>query len=165
MAIYNEPEVGGHDTGSELPSEPRIAQDATRFALTCGPSPIHRFGVFASEPIPADRVVIEYAGERITYGEGARRRARPNLYLFWLSPGWLLDGAVGGSGAEFINHSCSPNLVADVNHGRVFFLSLREISAGDELLLDYKVHGDAPRMVCQCGSGQCRGVLNAVDVP
>jgi uncharacterized protein len=144
-------------------AEPRIAHKATRFALESRASTIHRFGIFTTENIPANERVIEYTGERISYGEGARRRVRPNLYLFWINPGWLLDGAVGGSGAEFINHSCAPNLVADVRDGHVFFVSLRDIAAGEELLLDYKVHGDAPLMPCQCGSAQCRGYLNAIE--
>jgi uncharacterized protein len=142
---------------------PHIAHEATRFALESRTSPIHRFGIFTTEHIAAGERVIEYTGERISYREGARRRVRPHLYLFWINPGRLLDGAVGGSGAEFINHSCTPNVAPDVRDGRVFFVSLRDIDAGDELLLDYKVHGDAPLMPCRCGSAQCRGYLNAVN--
>ena len=142
---------------------PHFAHEATRFALESRASLIHRFGIFTTEHIAASERVIEYTGERISYREGARRRVRPHLYLFWINPGRLLDGAVGGSGAEFINHGCTPNVAADVRDGRVFFVSLRDIAAGDELLLDYKVHGDAPLMPCRCRSAQCRGYLNAVS--
>ena len=95
------------------------------------------------------------------YREAERRRERPYLYLFWVAPGRLIDGAVGGSGAEFINHSCAPNVVVDIIEGRVFFVSLREIAVGEELLLDYRVGGDAPPMPCRCGAASCRGLLNA----
>ncbi len=142
---------------------PQIAHNTTRFALESRASHIHRFGIFTTEHIAAGERVIEYTGERISYREGARRRVRPHLYLFWINPGQLLDGAVGGSGAEFINHSCTPNVAPDVRDGRVFFVSLRDIAAGDELLLDYKVHGDTPLIPCRCGSAQCRGYLNAVN--
>ena len=146
---------------TEEPVEPRIDNTATPFRLEARPSPIHRFGIFAAQVIPVNVRVIEYTGERIGYREAERRRERPYLYLFWVAPGRLIDGAVGGSGAEFINHSCAPNLIVDIAEGRVFFVSLREIATGEELLLDYRVGGDAPAMPCRCGAANCRGFLNA----
>ena len=146
---------------TQTPVEPRIDQAATTFQLEAKPSPIHRFGVFAAQLIPANVRVIEYTGERIGYREAERRRERPYLYLFWVAPERLIDGAVGGSGAEFINHSCEPNVVVDIVDGRVFFVSLTEIADGDELLLDYRVGGDAPSLPCRCGAPSCRGFLNA----
>lgn len=148
----------------DVPAEPRIDNTATAFRLEAKPSPIHRFGIFAAQAIPANVRVIEYTGERIGYREAERRRERPYLYLFWVAPGRLIDGAVGGSGAEFINHSCAPNLVVDIAEGRVYFVSLREIAICEELLLDYRVradNGDAPPMPCRCGAASCRGFLNA----
>ena len=146
---------------TEEPVEPRIDHTATPFQLEARPSPIHRFGIFAAQVVPANVRVIEYTGERIGYREAERRRERAYLYLFWVAPGRLIDGAVGGSGAEFINHSCAPNVVVDITEGRVFFVSLREITTGEELLLDYRVGGDAPPMPCRCGAANCRGFLNA----
>jgi uncharacterized protein len=137
-----------------------IVAEATRFALEARDSAIHRYGVFAAERIPAGLRVIEYTGERISYAEAARRSERPYLYLFWLTPGLLIDGAVGGSGAEYINHSCEPNLEASVADGHVYFVSLRDIAPDEELLLDYKVRGDAPMMRCHCGAPSCRGMIN-----
>lgn len=137
-----------------------INTEVARFALESRSSPIHRFGIFAAETIPGGALVIEYTGERISYREAARRRVRPNLYLFWVTPGQLIDGAIGGSGAEFINHSCEPNLETDIRDGRVYFVSLRDIAAGEELLLDYKVRGDIEPIPCHCGAPSCRGFLN-----
>lgn len=134
-----------------------------RFALRYAHSPIHRWGIFATERIPARRRVIEYTGERITNKEAFRRALRPQLYLFFLSPTRLIDGAIGGSGAEYINHSCEPNLRAKAAHGRLYLLSLRSIEAGEELLLDYKVSSNGPRLPCRCGTASCRGYLNAPD--
>ncbi len=149
---------------TDAPVEPRIDKTATAFRLEARPSLIHRFGVFAAQLIPANVRIIEYTGERIGYREAERRRGRPYLYLFWVAPERLIDGAVGGSGAEFINHSCEPNVVVDIVDGRVFFVSLSEIADGEELLLDYRVRADdsdAPPMPCQCGAATCRGFLNA----
>ena len=75
-------------------------------------SRIHRRGVYALERIPPRRKVIEYTGERISRRETKRRGDGPITYLFTLDGYWTLDGAVGGSGAEIINHSCDPKSAA-----------------------------------------------------
>ena len=61
-----------------------INPDHTPFDLLVRPSPIHRLGVFAEEPIPAHRKVIEYTGERVSRAEGARRWDPKRSYLFSL---------------------------------------------------------------------------------
>lgn len=144
---------------------PRLRRAACRFRLRHGRSRIHRWGIFAAEAIPARRRVIEYLGERIGPLESWRRRVRPRIYLFWVSTRVAIDGAVGGSGAEFINHSCQPNLLARVHRGRVHLVSLRPIATGDELLIDYRLRGDLPLVPCRCGAAACRGYLNRPDDP
>ena len=139
---------------------PRIDPAACGFHLQAGRSPIHRWGIHADQDIPARRRVIEYTGERITLREGFRRRFRPQLYLFRCSARRLIDGGIGGSGAEFINHACIPNLIARFDHRRVFLSSLRPIARGEELLLDYHVRGDIAPIPCLCGAALCRGFLN-----
>jgi SET domain-containing protein len=140
---------------------PVLDPEACAFRLRAARSRIHRWGIFADEDIPARRRVIEYTGERIHRREAWRRRLRAQLYLFRCSPRRLIDGGIGGSGAEFINHSCEPNLVARLRQRRVFFSSLRPIARGEELLLDYHVRGDIDPIPCRCGAPGCRGFLNA----
>jgi SET domain-containing protein len=142
---------------------PRLDPRACRFDLTWGPSPIHRWGIFAGAPIPKRRRVIEYTGQRIDRAEAYRRRVRTHVYLYWVGRERAIDGAIGGSGAEFINHSCEPNLVARVRAGRVMLVSLRRIQPGEELLVDYRITGDVPLIPCRCGSSSCRGFLNRPD--
>ncbi len=139
---------------------PRLDPEVCRFQLTWGPSPIHRWGIFAAEPIPRRRRVIEYTGEKIGRTEVYRRRIRPQIYIFLVGPRSAIDGAIGGSGAEFVNHSCEPNLVARVRSGRVTLVTLRRIEVGEELLLDYQLTGDVPPVECRCGSPACRGYMN-----
>ncbi|MBI4566736.1 MAG: SET domain-containing protein-lysine N-methyltransferase [Planctomycetes bacterium] len=139
---------------------PRLDPAACRYKLKFGRSRIDRWGLFAAEPIPARRRVIEYTGERIGRDEVYRRRLRPRMYVFWVSRRRAIDGAIRGSGAEFINHGCEPNLVARVRKGRVLLVSLRPIEAGEELLLDYRITGDTPLLACRCGARACRGFLN-----
>jgi SET domain-containing protein len=104
--------------------------------------------------------VIEYTGQRINRAEVQRRMIRPNLYIFALTKNYGLDGAIGGSGAEYINHSSEPNLYAKVGRGHVWLVSLRRIEAGEELCIDYRIRGTYPLVKCRCGSPACRGYLN-----
>ena len=141
-------------------SKPGIDPTYCRFRLEVRPSPIHRHGVFADEEIPAKRRVIEYTGEHITEEQANRRSARKHIYFFSLSKGGMLDGAVGGSGAEFINHSCEPNVIAREDRGHIWYSSLRRIYPGEELLVDYRLDSD-DEYECVCGAPSCRGKLNA----
>ncbi len=112
------------------------------------------------EPIPARRKVIEYTGERISRRESRRRGLGPRTYLFTLDNYWNVDGAVGGSGAERINHSCEPNLYSRVMKGHILYMSKRAICAGEELTIDYRFSNQTRTVPCQCGSAKCRGIIN-----
>lgn len=138
---------------------PRLKRAAMRFRLVARRSPVHGWGIFAGEEIPARRRLIEYTGERISAEEVVRRSVRPHVYHFWIGPGRALDGAVGGSGAEFINHSCEPNVVARLHGGRIWMVSLRRLAKGEELLFDYQLTG-RELIPCHCGAAGCRGSLN-----
>ncbi len=140
--------------------KPRIDPRFCCFRLRIGRSRIHRWGVFADEPIPRGRKVIEYTGERISRRETKRRAERPLNYLFTLNSYWTVDGAVGGSGAEFINHSCDPNLYAKIVKGHILYMSKRAIAPGEELTVDYHFDKDVERVPCTCGSPKCRGTIN-----
>jgi SET domain-containing protein len=140
--------------------EPKIDPRHACFRLRIGTSSIHRWGVFAEERIPARRKVIEYTGERISRIETKRRASGPLNYIFTLDKYWSIDGAVGGSGAELINHSCEPNCYAIINRGHILYMSLRAIMPGEELTVDYHFEKDVERVPCICGSPRCRGTIN-----
>jgi SET domain-containing protein len=138
-----------------------------RFRLIVRRSKIHRWGVFAAEPIPARKKVIEYTGERITWRKALERQNEQRIsgqemkvYFFRLSRNWQIDGAVGGSGAEFVNHSCDPNLVVRRIRGHIFFFSRKAIPAKVELTLNYRFPKNVEKVACHCGSPKCRGVIN-----
>jgi len=141
---------------------PEIDPRYAAFQLKVRPSPIHRWGVVTAEFIPKGRKVIEYTGERISRVETARRaRLSANLnYLFTIDNYWTLDGAVGGSGAEFINHCCDPNCKALILNGRIYYYSKRDIPPGEELTVDYRFDHDVEQVPCSCGAPTCRGTIN-----
>lgn len=139
---------------------PRINPRYTGFRLRLGRSGIHGWGVYAAERIPARRKVIEYVGERISRRETRRRGLGPQTYLFTLDNYWTLDGAVGGSGAERINHCCDPNLYSWIFKGHILYMSKREIRPGEELTVDYLFSDKIDEVPCRCGSALCRGTIN-----
>ena len=147
-------------TGGRKRATPEVDPQHCRFRLRAGPSPIHRWGVFAEEPIPAKRRVIEYTGKRITDEEADALSSRNHIYLFSLGNNRNIDGASGGSGAQYINHSCEPNLIARDMRGHVWYSSLRPIAAGEELLVDYRLESE-DEYPCGCGAERCRGYMNA----
>jgi uncharacterized protein len=153
------------------PASPKYARFNSRFThfqFRIGRSPIHRFGVFAKQDIPSRRKVIEYTGQRITQREALQRfeqiwRSRKlpkRIYLFRVSRSCVLDGAVGGSGAELINHSCEPNLRSRRIRGHILYFSRRKIVSGEELTVDYRFPKESQRVACRCGSHVCRGTIN-----
>jgi SET domain-containing protein len=81
-------------------------------------------------------------------------------YLFTLDQYWTLDGAIGGSGAEFINHSCDPNLYSWNFKGHILYMSKRRILSGEELTVDYRFSKKIERVPCRCGATKCRGAIN-----
>lgn len=138
----------------------RIDSRFAPFRLRLRRSPIHGWGVYAAEQIPARRKVIEYTGQRISRRETLRRGQAEITYLFALDAYWTLDGSVGGSGAEFINHSCDPNLYSCNVRGHILYMSKRPIVPGEELTVDYCFSKKIGRIPCRCGSVICRGTIN-----
>jgi SET domain-containing protein len=144
--------------------KPTIHEKYACFGMRLARSRIHRWGVFATEFIPAQRKVIEYTGEKISRRETKRRAdEREFTYLFTLDPYWTIDGAVGGSGAEYINHSCDPNLASRIVRGHILYMSVRNIKPGEELTIDYRFDKKVERVLCHCGTTKCRGTINMLD--
>ncbi len=139
---------------------PEVDPKYACFRLAVRHSAIHRWGVFAEERIPARRKVIEYTGERVSRRETKRRSLRKHIYLFELDSYWCIDGAVGGSGAELINHSCDPNLYSSIQRGHILYFSRRVIQPGEELTVDYRFDKKVEKVPCRCGSPNCRGTIN-----
>jgi uncharacterized protein len=154
-------------TSSIAPSAQQLISKASRYKLKIIRSGIHGFGVRTQEAIPAGRRVIEYAGEKIGRREARRRflsgspgKPRRLNCLAKLDNYWVIDGAVGGNGAQLINHSCDPNLVLGKLGRRLWLVSLRRIRAGEELRYDYGFAKNGERVRCRCGSAKCRGTIN-----
>jgi uncharacterized protein len=142
------------------------------FPFAIAPSPIQGLGAFAVERIPPGTRLIEYTGERLTPDEAERRYPetdeRHHTFLFAIDEDVVIDAAVGGNEARFINHSCDPNCDAVIDDKRIFIESIRDIEPGEELTYDYAYvlderHTPAAkrRYPCNCGSARCRRTILA----
>jgi len=138
-------------------------------------SRIQGSGGFAWRWIPAGTRIIEYKGERISTDEADSRydddtMRRHHTFLFSVDEDTVIDAAVGGNEARFINHSCDPNCEAVDDGGRIFIEALRDIAPGEELYYDYGYELDEPltdelreKYPCRCGAPNCRGTILAID--
>jgi SET domain-containing protein len=136
-------------------------------------SGVHGRGVYATAPIAAGEIIIEYSGERISWDEAMDRHphdpAQPNhTFYFSLDDGNVIDGNVQGNSSRWINHACDPNCETDEIDGRVFVKALRDLFPGEELFYDYGLVIDeryTPKLkkefACHCGSPICRGTMLA----
>ncbi len=134
-------------------------------------SSIHGRGVFALRRIRKGTRLIEYVGERISPEEADRRYDDdaldiPHTFLFTVDKRTVIDAAVDGNDARFINHSCNPNCEAVDDAGRIFIEAIRTIRLGEELTYDYHLERDGrwrkewdQRYACRCGAPNCRGTL------
>lgn len=122
-------------------------------------------GAFATRDIKKGERICEYAGERISISEADRRydvAGRHHTYVFTLSTGRCIDGAVGGNDSRYFNHSCEPNCEAIEDRGHIYIDATRSIKAGEELLYDYSYDPvDEPDSVyaCICGAPSCRTTI------
>jgi hypothetical protein len=103
--------------------------------------------------------VIEYTGKRLPYLQGVKLKPPADRYLVSLDDKWVIDGRRSGSGAELIDHSCSPNLKVQGIGMRLFLFSARKIRAGEELTVRYSYPIKLTRIPCRCSSKECRGTL------
>ena len=135
-------------------------------------SSIQGRGVFATQPIRKGTRLIEYVGERISTEEADSRyedEVPSAVLLFMVDKRTVIDAAVGGNDARFINHSCEPNCQPVKEAGRVYIDTLRAISPGEELTYDYSLTRDELDdaqteldYACHCGSPNCRGTMMEV---
>ena len=124
-------------------------------------SRINGRGCFATIPFKRGRKIAEYTGERISDLEAQKRaRNRRVLRICDIDGRFSLDGARGGNGTHYINHSCQPNAYMRTLHGHVLFFALRDILPGEEITIDYEqtLHPNSKR--CFCGAANCRGTIN-----
>lgn len=134
-------------------------------------SRIQGLGAFATQRIPEGTRLIEYSGERLTPGQADARYPdvpgeRHHTFLFAIDDDVVVDAAVDGNEARWINHSCDPNCDAVIDDKRIWIETIRDVEIGEELAYDYALRLDERhtaaakrRFPCHCGSPKCRGTM------
>lgn len=91
-------------------------------------------GLYAMEPIPKGKKIIEYVGKVMTDESDDDKNS---LYIFNINKKVDIDGAPRWNIARYINHSCRPNSESDTYKDHVWVKSTRNIMLGEELTYDY----------------------------
>jgi uncharacterized protein len=124
-------------------------------------SPIDGKGCFATQFFPKGKKITEYTGELITRREVARRvKNRKKHRICAINYQWHLDGARGGNGTHYMNHSCRPNCYMRITRGHLLFMALRDIHPGEEITCDYITTHHPDDYRCRCKAADCRGTIN-----
>ncbi|KAL6633867.1 hypothetical protein ACP70R_026538 [Stipagrostis hirtigluma subsp. patula] len=178
----------------------RVSQHGMKFRLQVFKTKSMGWGVRSLDFIPSGSFVCEYIGELLE-DDDAQKRVNDE-YLFGIGNnyyddrweglwktipslqsgpseeeenGFAVDALKCGNLARFINHSCTPNLVAqnvlydhdDISKPRVMFFAGEDILPLKDLSYDYnykidKVYdsdGNIKKKPCFCGSIECTGRL------
>jgi hypothetical protein len=135
-----------------LPNPPAIERRKSR---------INGWGVFALQTIRKNTRIIHYAGEKIPSPQSGPREERylerGHIWCFKLNNRWVIDAAVGGNVARFINHACKPNCYTYIKDGVIWIRAARTIRKGEELTYNYYTEGNAG-IPCRCRPN-CQGML------
>jgi uncharacterized protein len=128
-------------------------------------SKIHGRGLFAIADI-AKNEIVAVKGGHIVDGKTLREKITPVLGPVEIQIGDdLFIAPVSDEERElsmlYLNHSCDPNLGM---RGEITFVSMRDISAGEELTHDWAMTDDDDYSVeCNCGAPDCRKTLTGKD--
>ncbi|KAG8723216.1 histone methyltransferase set1 [Ceratobasidium sp. 395] len=114
--------------------------------LVFSPSPIHNWGLYAAEAIPAGDMVIEYVGEVIKQRVADKREKYyektgiGSSYLFRLDHSLVVDATKKGNLGRLINHCCTPNCTARIitinGKKKIVIYAKTNINVGDEITYD-----------------------------
>jgi hypothetical protein len=119
--------------------------------------------VFCVNPIQKDEVVAILGGEllslavalSLTDDDKSQCLQIEEDHVLWIS-------SFTQSTADWINHSCDPNLGLS---GQITLIALRDIAVGEEVCYDYAMSdgSNIDEFSCQCGAPACRRSVSGRD--
>jgi hypothetical protein len=122
-------------------------------------SPIQGRGLFATTSLPGRRKLGEISGQLVKLPQARKGiEHAERIYFIEVTDTWALECSSGNQ-FKHLNHSCTPNCYLRIIGKRVEVYTLRSISCGEELTVDY---GETPHkggMRCHCGALKCRAIL------
>ncbi len=123
-------------------------------------------GLFASEPIKKDEVLMDYTGG---FGKFVSAAEADELFKNGYDHMIQVDDdlffaateEVEFEEADYLNHSCDPNCgIRD----KLKIVAMRDIKPGEELAVDYAMMESTDfEIPCGCGSANCRHLITGND--
>ncbi len=120
------------------------------------------FGVYARGSVAVGEVVAVWGGYIVDAEQLATLPHEIQQHTVQIEEG-LYSATIGGAEtADFINHSCDPNLGL---RGQITLVALRDIDVGEEVCFDYATTDCTPydEFECHCGTPICRGTVRGDD--
>ena len=119
-------------------------------------------GVFATAPIPAGTTVAGFGGHMLDRAELHAASDEIRTHALQIDDDLFLASLPPLDPADYVNHSCDPNCGIV---GSVLLVTMRDVTAGEELCFDYAMtdSDDYDHFVCRCGATSCRGVVTSDD--
>ncbi len=120
------------------------------------------YGMIAREWIRRGEVVAVWGGNVLTASQLTELHEIARRYSVQIEEDLYLVTTRAYDEADFINHSCEPNLGLC---GQIALVAMRDIEPGEEACLDYAMcDGTAyDEFDCSCGSSSCRGRVTGDD--
>ncbi len=119
-------------------------------------------GVFALAAIQADELLVVWSGELFSLAQLATLSLELQQRSVQVEEDFYLVPTRNGEPADFINHSCQPNVGMS---GQITLRAMREIAIGEELCYDYAMSDGSAydEFECSCGAAVCRGRITGND--
>jgi len=155
---------------SELPDSMKYRVLKTKQSrLKVMRSKIQGWGLFSTQEIEENEMIIEYMGEIIGQAVADKReklyeQKGIGCYMFKIREDEIIDATKRGNKARFVNHSCEPNaatkiIFADGKH-KIIIYAKQTIKVGEEIAYDYMFPIEEAKIPCNCGATKCRGTMN-----
>lgn len=131
--------------------------------LVLGSSPTHGKGLFASDQIEANEIVMIWGGDLYTEADLRAGKVKKGAWSYSMIEEGLYLFAPEDGLDYYVNHSCDPNVwMAD----QVTVVARRDIARGEEVRGDYAVWESEPEYVlepCRCRTPLCRTTITGND--
>ena len=120
------------------------------------------WGVYARVPLRKGELLVLWGGR--IFAESELDPAMPNFTqrVLQIEEGFYLVTPEPPEPSDRFNHSCNPNAGFT---GQIGLVAMRDITAGEEVCLDYAMCDTTPydEFICSCGAETCRGNITGED--
>lgn len=125
----------------------------------------HGKGVFCTNKIYQDEIVAVFGGYILTVEDVLVLPEKIKQFVMQVDEELFIGPKKISEldDAEFINHSCDPNLQVK---GQITLIAKRDILEGEEVTFDYASvdrHPVLGSFECHCGASNCRKIITPYD--